>query len=555
MTAFTAEAMSTLDSQAAALLADLASLQATSVTASTLDEWLRTYSTIKGECQTFWITHYAATKRDTTDEQGQAAYHRLMSHWMPQIEAFDAPLAQKALDADEGDLNPNIALKLKADLTGQASERLRELLAEERLLSTQYDVITAGRRVYLGGEELLMQQARTRLGVATTSSEREAIWKAMEQATLAATPELDALFLDLLRIRREIAAEAGKANYAEYIWDHSVRAFTMAEAVQMLDDIAEVFADLTTQVDRDRAVQLGIDELRPWDVEAKVVPAADATLPVKDYISLAERVMDGIDPEFGNVVRHLRAENRFDLEPRPGKSGTNMVLHSMATSSSEIVCSLAGGALAFGTVLHELGHTIHFHYLDSNPKTTYWDRDGFMEILEFFASVFTDLGRFEQLSAFSLSKSDQRWYKWSLAENILAILRLVDQDFRIESWVYQKPSKLSTEDLDTHYLELYNRSSVNWTGHKDTLKKKWQNQFIFMYSFYNIEYAMADIAALLFSKSYQDDPVGAAKRLKKAMQVGATSGSKAVLAEVDIQFPFSRKQIIEARDVLANWLA
>lgn len=540
-----------LDARAAELLDALEGLQRTPLDPRTLSEWLRTCSRVKCEIQTLWAEHFLATRRDTNAVEARALYKHLMGTWMPKLEAYDEPLARKALDAGVANTQPGIALKLETDLGSQDTEQL----AQERLLSSQYDDITANQKVELAGTGLLPREAQARLETETDGTERAAVWQAVKQSDLITAAELDTLFVQLLRARQQLATHAGSTNYAEHVWQQTNREYTIQDAVELLDGIAEVFADLTARADEDRAAQLGVERLRPWDLRLKLNPPASDTLRVDEYVATAEQVMERLDTAFGAVIRRLEAERRFDLLPRLGKARGNFAAHLLAQGTSEVFCNVTGGLEEFRTLLHELGHAVHWNFISANPNSTFWDFYNFQEVCEFCAFVFTFLGTFRLLEDLGLSQEDQRWYRRSMLESVLSRLRDVDERVRIELWLYQQTRDISIEEVDAQYVTLYHRSGVDWSGHEDALRKGWQKPHLFQHSFYNIEYSIATVAALLFLRAHQQDPAGAAARLKKAMRLGATAGPTAVFAEAGIQFPFSKEQLVIARDVLAQWLA
>lgn len=558
MTASTAASLaasvSELDTRAAALLSELQGLQHNPVHPETLSEWLRTYSRIKCELQTLWMECSLATARDSNDGQAQAIYQRLMETWIPTLETYDEPLARMALSAGAAEAHPGIALKLEADLGGQHTEELRELLAQERLLRSQYNTITSNQKVELSGTSLTAREALNRLSSTQEARERESIWQAIKGSNLSVARDLDALFTKLLRARQQVAVHAGKANYAEYVWQQTNREYSIQDAVELLDGIAEVFADLTARVDNDRAGRLGLERLRPWDLTVKLNSPTSNALRVDDYVATAEQVMERLDPGFGSIIRKLEVEGRFDLSPRLGKARGNFAAHLLVYGTSEVLCNLTGGLEEFRTLLHELGHAVHWNFISADPESTFWDFYNFHEVCEFYAFAFTILGTYRVLEDFELSQEDQRRYKRSLAESFLSRLRDVDERVRIELWLYQQTQDVSTEEVDAHYVELYHRPAVDWSGHEDILRKGWQNQFLFLHSFYNIEYSIATVAVLLFMKLYEEDPQGAMLRMKKAIRMGATAGSTAIFTEVGVQFPFSKEQLVTARDVLAEWL-
>ncbi|MBZ9750258.1 M3 family metallopeptidase [Deinococcus sp. HMF7604] len=478
-----------------------------------------------------------------------------MSVWIPQLGAHDEPLARLALEAGVADRFPGLALKLRADLGGQQSDTLRALFSQERLLGSEHDVITANQVASWAGESLSLQEAQARLNHMGDSPERRALWEAVNTSTLQGAQELDKLFSRLLGLRQQMAAAAGADTYADHVWQQTGREYTIAQTEAFVDDLAQLFAPLQTLVAERRARQLGTDRLRPWHQTVRVNALTGTPLAVEEYLPAVRQILAALDPAFAAVVNRLEREGGIDLVPRPGKVQGNFALLLSAQATARVLCNVTRGLDEFRALLHELGHAIHFVTLSSQPETTLWDTYDFQEVCEFYAFVFTMLGTEQAARHFDLSPEDHQKYRRSLAESFLTRLRSVDERVRFELWVYRQRGAVTPAEMDAAFLSLTQQSAVDWTGHEAMLAKGWQSPFLFQFSFYNIEYAIATIAALLFFKAYQEAPQEAMARFKRAMRMGATAGPTAIFAEAGISFPFSRAQLETARAVLADWLS
>jgi oligoendopeptidase F len=544
----------TLDTQAAHLLAELERLQKVAVSAEVLPTWLPELSRVKCEIQTLWAEHFLATLRDSNDEEAQDRYKRLMRDWIPKMEANDEPLARLALSAGLAETHPGYARQVKAEITGEQNQQLLAQLAEERLLSRQYDKITTNQMVHFEGSKLTAREAQARLESTTEAGERAALWQAIKQSKITTSIDLDALFLQLLRARQRLATLSGNTNYAEYIWQKTNREYTIRDAVELLDGISDVFADVITQADRERANRLGVEKLRPWDLTVRLTALSDVKLSVAAYISKVEQVFEKLDGEFGAVVRGLRDANRLDLAPRLGKSRGDSSTHLYAFGTSEILCNLTGNLTEFGVLFHEIGHAIHKSYLSNRESNLIWDFYNFNEISEFYAYIFQFIGGQCVLDDQTLSPEDRQWYRRFMLEGVLSRIRSIDGRVRMELWLYQQTQNISIKEIDTQYLALYERPGVDWSNNEDYLRKQWQQRHLFLSSFYNIEYSIARIAALIFMQAYKQNPSESLILLKQSMKMGATEGLTTIFKALRIHFPFSKEQTMLARDVLSEWL-
>lgn len=118
---------------------------------------------------------------------------------------------------------------------------------------------------------------------------------------------------------------------------------------------------LVNQLYEAKKKKLGLDTLRPWDVEAE--PAGIQPLrPFKTGTELTEKTIacfDELKSFFGDCLRKMKEMGHLDLESRKGKApgGYNCPL---AESGAPFIFMNAAGQLDdVTTMVHEGGHAIH----------------------------------------------------------------------------------------------------------------------------------------------------------------------------------------------------
>jgi oligoendopeptidase F len=543
---------SDLDVHAGAVLDRLLDLQKIIVNPSDLDDWLHKLCQLEREVQTLWISHILAVKRNANDADAKARYKRLVEHWIPQLESQIDVLHDSTSAWDLAKSHPGVAAYFKSDQAQSQSQQQLSLQAQERILISEYDTIVSNRVVHLESGDITVLEALSIISSTTERPKREAMWQLVKTCELQVAPKLDALFAQLLELRQRIAAASDSTNYVEYVWKNSNRSYNPDEAVQFLTTIADVFANLTAHLDQARADALGVERLKPWDLNVRLAAPSSTVLSEDEYIAISKQVLQEIDPEFGAVVDKLLQEGRFDLSPRLGKMNGNAAFLHKALNTTAIVCNLTGAFDNLSGLLHELGHAIHWHFL--TPNNFSWDLHGDKEVNEFFAFAFQFLGYEIIVRNTAFLQSDREFYRRSILEYALARLESVNERLQMELWLYSQPGGITSAEIDQHYLELYHRVSVDWSENMDYISKQWQHKQLFTQSFYNIEYSISTIAALTFLDMYHKNPAKAIENLKAGMEVGFTQGFKSIFEVMGIQFPFSRDQIVAAKNVLLGWL-
>ncbi|UBV44565.1 M3 family metallopeptidase (plasmid) [Deinococcus taeanensis] len=515
-----------------------------------LPTWFQSWNRLKLKIQNLWLEQIVAQHTQPDQEETEVLHRRFSEHWLPQMERLDGALQQQALDSGLAGLHPAVAAALAEE--PEASPRLLELRTQERQLFKDYQNIVSQQQVEYAGEHLTVAAAEARLRTTLERSEREALWRRIKAAELACAPALDALFGRLLQVRRDIAVESGHPNYASLNW--ADRADTIASTETLLEAIGEVFEGVERGLQQHRAEALGVQTLRPWDLDVALTSPTTFQLPIEEYVPTAERVLNRLDVQFGDVVRQIRDHGGFDLAPRPGKPNGNICAHYMDEGRSVLICNFSGGVESFRGLLHELGHASHHHSISSVPDHVFWDFTGFWEVQEFYAFVFTYIGLLELFELHAVSDDERRWYLRSTVERIMERFSDVEERTRLELWLYQQEPP-TTDEIGAEYRRLTRTAEVDWTGLDEILDKRWQKPHTFKYAFYNIDYAIAMLAALQFVHAYQQDKSAALRRLKCSMLLGATVGAKRIFAEAGITYPFQRAQLEIARSVLEGWLS
>ncbi len=546
--------MPDMDAEAREILAALDQLFQNPPQAASLPSWLLAWNGTKLDTQTLWARSLVATYKNANDSVAQAAYQHFMKAWLPQLDGRGAEFAALALDAGLADSFPGIAVRLKLELNEYRSSTTTEQGQYEWELTAQFNKIQTNLLIEHDGEKIPLSEAYSTLGNISGREQRSVLWEKIKMAEVAVYPQLDRIYEKLVQLRMKIASRAGNKNYAEYAWDEALREYCIEDAVLMFDNIHEVFSVLNKRLDYEQATQLGVGQLRPWDNVNSNREEQHYGLGMHDYISTAEQILDSLDISFGNVLRDLKHHNALDLTPRLGKSYVNTAVHYLSIGRSEILCTTTGGIEGFKSFLHELGHAIHCHSVSQNPINTFWDFVGFKEVEEFYAYVFTFLGSLKLLEQPDINSDQRRQELRRLGEHALHKLRNVEERLRTELWIYQQQEPMPASEIDAAYLRLSQDTEVDWSGFENIRAKQWQTRQTYLSSFYNIDYAVAVIAAVLFVHSYTTSPDVAIQRLKSALRLGATQGVSTILETAGVSFPFCKEQLITARTVIADWL-
>ena len=110
-------------------------------------------------------------------------------------------------------------------------------------------------------------------------------------------------------------------------------------------------------------------------------------------------------------------------------------------------------------------------------------------------------------------------------EDILISLAHIASVDAFQAWVYTDPQGADADARDLKWLELRQKfePGVSWSGLEAERVSRWYRQLhIFLYPFYYIEYAIAQIGALQVWRNARSDPAGAVAAYRQFMSLGAT---------------------------------
>ncbi len=166
------------------------------------------------------------------------------------------------------------------------------------VLTNDYNKIVGAMSVTLDGEELTLPQAELRL-LDTDRARREEAWRAIQARWLQDRAALDELYLKMLPLRRQLARNAGLPDYRAYVWRQYGRFdYTPEDCLTFHDAIEQEVVPLATRLHQERARTLGVETLRPWDlnVDPQGRPPLRPFETADELEAGAARIFERVDP-------------------------------------------------------------------------------------------------------------------------------------------------------------------------------------------------------------------------------------------------------------------
>lgn len=494
--------------------------------------------------------------RDTQDPARKSAYMQLVKEVQPKLRPLDQRLKQRLLAS--GYAGEEIAMTLR-DFRSETELFRAEnvpLMAEEQAVASRYDDIAGTLTAEFEGETRTLAQLQP-FRASPDRAQREAAWKASMDAYLAVRPELDALYAELMGIREQIAANAGFENYLEFRWRQLGRFdYSPDDAERFHEAIFEAVVPALKRRTAARAERLGLDGLRPWDIE--VDPLSDRPLtPFTTGQELAEgsaRIFDRVGPILGERVRKMQSEGLLDLDNRKGKAPGGYCATLPARGLPFIFMNSVGTDDNLRTMLHEAGHA--FHVFETKHLPLIFQRRAPMEFCE-VASMSMEL-----LASPYIDKDSGGFYEAGEAqrsriqhlERMLFFLPYMATVSAFQHWAYRNPGQ-DAATWDAQWLKLHERFNVgvDWSGHEASRMSLWhQKLHIFRAPFYYIEYGIAQLGALQVWRNSKADPEAALEQYSQALALGRTRSLPDLFEAAGARLAFDTESVAELVDLIES---
>lgn len=319
---------------------------------------------------------------------------------------------------------------------------------------------------------------------------------------------------------------------------------------------------LTARRNEARRVALGVDTLRPWDLEVdpqgEILPR-----PFPDLASFEEGmagVFARVDPGLGDLFGRMRG-GYLDLGWRPGKRGGG-VERPLPISGIPYVFVCADGTNdGVGTLMHEMGHAYHDH-LAMGHTTLAWHLehpDEFSEVASYWlyhlAAPYLGSDPGGPFSPEDAARSHSAF----VGAIITRYLPGFAQSDAFQHWVYaEAPEDVRPEDLNAKWRELSVRFQpwIDRTELEAEGAAGWYRAWsLFTQPFYEIAYALALLGSLHVWRNARADQEGAWRRYRAALSLGNTRPLPELYAAAGARLPFDRKVVRETVRSVESWLA
>ena len=531
------------------LFADLQNRNLNSV--SDLEKWLADRSELEAALEEDFAWRYIRMTCDTTDENLLNAFQYFATEIEPKIAPISNELNKKFIATpliDELD-------EQKYFVFIRSIKKALEIFREENIpLFTQiqvdqqkYQVITGAMSVTINDQEYTLEQASVFLKDPNRDVRQQA-WEKIIQRRLQDKTILDSLFNGLIKLRHQVALNAGFENFRDYMFQAMGRFdYTPHDCYKFHQAIELEIVPLLRDQARERKHALQLETLKPWDLEVDVSgkPALKPFQNGQELIDKSIACFSELDPYIGERLSIMKTNNLFDVDSRKGKAPGGYNYPLAETGAPFIFMNSANTFRDLTTMVHEGGHALHTFI------TSHLELNDFKhlpsEVAE-LASMSMELISMDKWGVFFDNEEDLKRAKRDQLKDVLKTLPWVAVVDQFQHWIYTNPEHTSEDRTEAwkKIFEPFGNNFADWSDEMEVLGNLWQKQLhIFEVPFYYIEYGIAQLGAIAVWKKYKEDPESGLRNYLEALKLGYTKTIKEIYETAGIEFNFSADYVKE----------
>jgi oligoendopeptidase F len=516
---------------------------------SALEQWLQDQSELEAAVSEDACWRQIKMTCDTENKSLEEAFNYFCMEIQPQIQPLADALNKKLMATSllselEKEKYHTYLRSIRKSIELFREENI-PLQAELSVMQQQFGQITGAMMVTVNGEEFTLQQASKFLENPDRKL-REEVYHKIQERRLQDKDKLDELYDKLIALRNKEAQNAGFDNYRDYRFKELGRFdYTKEDCYQFHAAVKQHVLPLVNDIYRKKKEKLGLNDLRPWDMDAE--PEGQEPLrPFKTGEELLDKSIECFNklrPFFGQCLQKMKELQHLDLESRKGKAPGGYNCPLAESGAPFIFMNAAGQMHDVTTMVHEGGHAVHSFL--AHPLKLNGFKEYPMEIAE-VASMAMELFSMDHWDTFFENKEDLARAREHQLERVISIFPWIAIIDKFQHWVYEHPAHTHEERTDAwvSILKEFQDDVVNYEGLDAYRSNAWQRQLhLYEVPFYYIEYGIAQLGAIGMWKQYKANSGQALDNYCNALSLGGTKTLPELYKTAGLEFDFSPEKI------------
>ncbi len=464
---------------------------------------------------------------DTTDAfyDGEIKWLReAFAKLIPQEKAWKKALAESPFRKDfEAEFGAQLFRKIDAQLL-TSDERIIPETIRDGELRQAYQKATALAETDFRGERCNFYGLLKHMQ-GTDRAERKEAFEAWAALYERISGTLEAQYGEMVRLRDGMAKKMGFPTYTEMAYKIRNRFdYTQEDAARFREQVRTIITPAVAEIREAQRKRLGVDRLRYYD-ESLLFPDGNAE-PIgtaEELVEKARQMYREMSPETGEFFDFMTAYELFDLKTKPGKRMGGYMTRFPAYQAPFIFSNFNGTEADVDVLTHEAGHAFQGYLaMRSIPVDTLCGSTS--EINEVH-SMSMEHFAYPWMGPFFGEKTE-KYLTSHLVGALCTIPYLVCVD-EFQHEVYAKPDMTPGEWRAV--WRAIERKYMPWRDYDGNAFLEgggfWmQKQHIFLYPFYYIEYALAQICAFQYYGRMKENRKEAWEDYLRLCRAGGTKG-------------------------------
>ena len=514
-----------------------------------MEQWLQDQSELEAAVSEDACWRQIRMTCDTENKVLEEAFNFFCMQIQPQIQPMADALNKKLMASPLLNLLEKEKYHTYLRSIRKSIDLFREenipLQAEIAVLQQRFGQITGAMMVTVNGVEYTLQQAAKFLENGDRTL-REEVYKKIQERRLQDKQKLDELYDKLITLRNKEAQNAGFENYRDYRFKELGRFdYTKEDCYKFHDAVKMHVLPLVNEIYKKKKEKLGLDVLRPWDMDAE----PEGTQPLRPFTTADELLKKSIacfnklSPFFGQCLVKMQELQHLDLESRKGKAPGGYNCPLAESGAPFIFMNAAGQMNDVTTMVHEGGHAVHSFLAHPLPLNGFKEYP--MEIAE-VASMAMELFSMDHWESFFESDKDLLRAKQHQLERVISIFPWIAVIDKFQHWIYEHPTHTQKERTTAwmNVLNEFQDDVVDYSGLENYRSNAWQRQLhLFEVPFYYIEYGIAQLGAIGMWMQFKENKELALDNYCNALALGATKTLPELFKTAGLEFDFSPEKI------------
>ena len=467
---------------------------------------------------------------------------------IPVFKAWKEALAGSPFRGEfEAEFGAQLFRKIDAGLMTSDARIIPETIREGELRQA-YQKATAGASADFRGEKCnfygLLRHMQS-----TDRAERKEAFEAWAGLYESISGTLDGIYAELVSLRCGMAGKMGFPSYTDMAYLLRNRFdYTREDAARFREQVLRTITPAVAEIREAQRKRLGVDRLRYYD-EGLLFPDGNA-VPVgtaAELVEKARKMYREMSPETGEFFDFMTEYGLFDLETKPGKHMGGYMTRFSSYKAPFIFSNFNGTDADVDVLTHEAGHAFQ-GYL-SMRSIPIADLCGSTSEINEIHSMSMEHFAYPWMDLF-FGENAEKYRTAHLIGALCTIPYLVSVD-EFQHRVYAEPG-MSAKDRRTVWREI-EKKYMPWRDYDgNTFLEEggfWmQKQHIFLYPFYYIDYALAQVCAFQYYGRMKENREAAWKDYLCLCRAGGTKGYFELLQTGNLLNPFKEGTVEKSVD-------